>query len=319
MSDPIPEAFRQTFASSFRTVVQQSVSLLSGTVRVERGLTGTGKQIEFVNPTSSEETTGQRFKKTVIKELDTDQRWYYPREFDCVTGVSKWDENNLAPTIMPNGTQIAAHRAAFNLDCDSLIINALTGVARTGTNGETSTVLPESQIIPVDYVYSGSDADSGLTVPKLLAALQILKENHAWDKEARMRGEKLWCVIDSQEEIRLRQMANAASGDRMFSRDFDPPMYDGSGTLVSWMGISFEIYEGLVTDTVVGAAGTDTVAAKHIPLYTSSALEFGVWSDFTNTVDRRPDLSNAVQFLSQYRIGAGREQEKKVVAIMATV
>ncbi len=311
----IPDAFRQMFADSFRDKVQQTSSRLLKTVRVERGLTGTGKQVEFVEAIASEETTGQRYKKTVIRDLDTDIRWYYPREFQSVTGESVWDENNLAPTILPGGKHVEAHVRAFRRDCDSIIINALTADARTGKTGETATALGASQTVPVDFVFSGSDTDAGLTVPKLIEAIRILKANEAWGDDQRAAGEKLWSVIDSSTEARLRQLANAASGDRMFSRDFDPPMYAADGTLVSWMGISFVMYEGLVTDTVVGAADTDTVSAKIVPVYTSSALEFGIWSDFRNSVAIRHDLSDATQFLSQYRIGAGREQEKKVVRI----
>jgi len=317
MPNTIPDSFRQTFADSFRDVVQQTTSRLRQTVRTEMGLTGTSKQIEFVNPTRSEETTGQRFKKVVLKELDTEARWYYGRTFQTATGVDVWDEIKLAPTVMPGGTQVTAHERAFNLDCDEIIMAALLGDARTGKTGETATPLPASQIVPVDWVFSGAEADSGLTVPKILEGIRILKANEAWGDEARAAGEKLWMVIDADEEIRMRQLANAAAGDRMFSRDFDPPVYDSSGTMVSWLGIQFVTYNSLLRDTVVGAANTDTVSAKLIPLYTSSALEFGIWSDFKNSVSIRHDLSDAVQFLSQYMLGAGREQEKKVVQINA--
>lgn len=313
MSLTIPDVFRETFADTFRDVVQQTSSRLRKTVRTETGLTGTGKQIDFVLPTTSEETTGQRYKKVVLKDLETDIRWYYPREFQTPTGESRWDEKKLAPTVMPGGKHITAHQRAFNLDCDSIIMGALLGDARTGKTGETATALPASQIVPVDYVHTGSDTDSALTVPKILEAIQILKTNEAWGDEARAAGEKLWAVIDAEEEIRMRQLANAASGDRLFSRDFDPPMYDSSGTLVSWLGINFVTYNSLLTDTVAGAGGN--VTAKKIPLYVSSAVEFGIWADIATTVDIRPDLSNAVQFLSQYMLGAGREQEKKVVQI----
>ena len=315
MSLIIPDAFRQTFADSFRDVVQQTTSRLRKTVRTEMGLTGTSKQIEFVNPTTSEETTGERFKKVVLKELDVDSRWYYAREFQTPTGVSKWDEKRLAPTVMPGGTQVRAHERAFNLDCDKIIMNALLGDARTGKTGETATPLPASQIVPVDYVFSGADTDSGLTVPKILRGLEILMENEAWGDEQRNAGEQLWMVLAAKDLIRMRQLANAASGDRSFSKDFDPPVYDNNGIMVSWMGINFVNYNNLLTDTVVGVADTDTVSARLIPLYTSSALEFGIWGDFSTSVDVRPDLSNAVQYLSQYSLGAGREQEKKVVQI----
>lgn len=312
----IPEAFRKEFADNFRDVVQQKDSRLMKAVQVERGLTGVGKEIKFVLPTSSSETTGQRFRKTVINELDVDGRWYYPREFDTTTGESRFDEQKLAPTIMGSGKHILAHQRAYHRDCDNIIMNALVGVAYTGKNGTTQTNLSASETVPVDFVPFGSDADSGLTAPKLIEAIRLLTAAEAWNEDVANMGEKLYCVIDAKEESRLRQEANKPNGDRLYSSEFGGmPTYDERGFISRWGPIHFIVYNGLVTDTVVGAANTDTVAAKIVPVFTSTAVEFGVWSDITVTVDRRADLSNAIQFLSQYSIGAGREQEKKVVRI----
>lgn len=312
----VPEAFRKEFADNFRDVVQQKDSRLMKTVQVERGLQGIGKQIQFVRPTSSSETTGQRFRKTVINELDVDGRWYFPREFDTTTGESKFDEKKLAPTIMGNGKHIVAHQRAFHLDCDKVIMGAIVGDAYTGKNGTTLTPLGAGQTVPVDFVHTGADTDSGLTIPKLIEAIRILSAAEAWNEEVAAMGEKLWCVIDATEEARLRQQANLASGDRLFSTDFGGiPVYDSNGFLSRWGALNFVMYNNLTTDTVVGAANTDTVSARIVPVYTSSAVEFGIWQDIVSTVDRRADLSNALQFLSQYSIGGGREQEQKVVRI----
>lgn len=320
MSYTIPEAFRKEFADNFRDIVQQKDSRLMKTVAIERGLTGTGKQIQFVKPTQSSETTGQRFKKTVINELDVDGRWYFPREFDTTTGESKFDEKKLAPTIMGNGKHILAHQRAYFLDCDSVIMGAIVGNAYTGKNGTTVTPLDANQTVPVDFVHTGSDTDAGLTVPKIIEAIRILSAAEAWNPDAAAMGEKLWCVIDAKEESRLRQQANLAGGDRLYSTDFGGiPVYDADGFLSRWGALNFVMYNSLTTDTVVGAANTDTVSAKIVPIYVSSAVEFGVWQDIISTVDRRADLSNAMQFLSQYSIGAGREQEKKVVRVDCTV
>lgn len=316
MSYEIPETFRQLFADEFRDVVQQKDSRLMKTVNVERGLVGSSKQIEFVNAISSTETTGQRFRKTVLSELSVDGRWYYPREFDATTGESRFDPKKTLPKIMGNGKHIAAHRRAFHLDCDSVIMSGLVGVAYTGKNGTTETNLGADQTVPVDFVHTGSDTDSGLTIPKIIEGMRILGTNEAWNEDVANMGEMLWCVIDSNEEARMRQQANTASGDRLYSKDFGgPPVFDDRGFLTRWGALNFVIYNNLTRDTVVGAADTDNVAAKIVPLYTTSACEFGIWEDIVTTIDRRADLSNAVQFLSQYSIGAGREQEKKVVRI----
>ena len=44
-----------------------------------------------------------------------------------------------------------------------------------------------------------------------------------------------------------------------------------------------------------------------------------IWGDMKTTVSIRPDLSNAVQFLSQYKFGAARQEDKKVVKIACLI
>lgn len=305
--------FRETFAENFRLVPQQTNSRLRKTVINETALTGISKQIGFVNPVNSEETTGQRYKKVALQDLDTDVRWYYAREFQTPTGESKWDEAKLAPTIMPGGQHLMAHTNAFRRDCDSVIMTNLLGDARTGLTGETATPLPASQIVPVDFVATGSDVDSSITVPKIIEAIRILKGNEAWNEDRRADGIKLWGVMDSDLEAKLKQQANATDGGRLFSKDFDPPTYDKDGTLIYWLGVNWVQYERLLTGTAAGASGD--VSVKKAAIWTTDAFEFGIWDDLRTSVDIRPDLSNAVQYLSQYRLGGGRTQEKYVVQI----
>jgi hypothetical protein len=319
MSTVIPDHFRKMFADNFRDTVQQTDSRLMKTVQVARGLTGVQKQIQFVLPTSSQEVTGQRHKKVTVQELETDARWYFAREFQTPTFESKFDEKKLAPAIMGNGKHLTAHQRAYLLDCDSVIMTAITGAAYTGINGGTTTNLGAANTVEVDWVaLGGTAADSALTASKLIEGIRILSAFEAWNEDVAAMGEQLWCVIDAKEEANLRQQANKPNGDRLYSSDFGGiPVFSERGFLQRWGAINFVVYNGLPTATVDGASGN--VSAKYVPLYTSTAVEFGVWSDFSATVDRRPDLSNSIQFLSQYSIGAGREQEKKVVLLECTV
>jgi hypothetical protein len=206
-----------------------------------------------------------------------------------------------------------AHTAAYNRRVDRVFLNGLLGTSYQGKTGNTLVELPSAQIVPVDFVHTGADADSGLTVPKIIEAVKILKANEAWNQDVRAMGIKLCGVIDAEEEARLKQQANASSGDRLFSKDYDPPIYDANGTLIYWLGVNWVSLEGLLTGTAAGAS--TTVNVKKCAIWTSDAVELGFWSDLQISVDIRPDLSNAVQYLSQTMLGSGREQEEKVVQI----
>lgn len=313
MSLTIPDHFRQTFSDSFAETVQQKQSRMRKYATVRTGLVGTGQQINHVLPIELEETTGQRYKDVVLKDLDTAMRWFYPQEFQGVTAESKWDEKKLAPTVMPSGKHVNAHTAAYNRKVDRVFLNGLLGTSYQGVTGSDQVALPSSQIVPVDFVHTGSDTDSGLTVPKIIEAVKILKANEAWNQDVRAMGVKLCGVIDAEEEARLKQQANASSGDRLFSKDYDPPIYDENGTLIYWLGVNWVSLEGLLTGTAAGAS--TTVNIKKCAIWTSDAVELGFWQELAVSVDRRPDKSNAIQFLSQTMLGAGREQEEKVVQI----
>lgn len=315
----IPTAFRDQFSDSFRDVVQQKDSRLMKTVQVQRGLMGISKEINFIGTLEDEEITGQRFKKVTVSEIELNGRWYFPREFQAKHFESSFDEKKLAPRILGSGQIITAMQRAYLRRADKIIIDALLGDAYVGANGNTTpTALPAGQIVPVDYQGLAADADGGFNASKLIEGIRILSANEAWNEDVAAMGESLWCVIDATEEANLRLQANKADGDRLFSNEFGgPPVYDAKGFLSRWGAVNFVVYNNIPTATVTGASGN--VTAKKCPLYVSSAAEFGVWQDNMATVDRRPDLSNAIQFLAQCSIGAGREQEEKVVQINCLV
>jgi hypothetical protein len=197
----VTDHFRLTFAESFRETVQQSKSRLRRAVNTVTGCTGVGKQIDFVLPLQDEETTGQRYKKVTLRDLETNARWYYPRSFDIPSGESRWDEKSLAPTVMPGGKHVIAHAAAFNRRCDNIIIDALVGNAFVGKTGQTTTPLPNSQTVKVHYnANQTSMADTFLTVEKLIEGIRILKSNEAWNEDERANGTQLFCIIDSKTE-----------------------------------------------------------------------------------------------------------------------
>lgn len=318
MSLNITDHFRQTFAENFGAAVAQKNSRLSKAAQVETGCTGTAIQIATILPVEDEETTGQRYKKVVLHDLDTTSRWIYPQEFQIPTGESKWDEKKLAPTVMPGGKHIMSHAGAYARRCDKVLVNGLLGDNRTGKTGETATSILAAHIVPVDFVHTGADTDSKLTAPKVIEAVKLLVKSEAWNDDVRASGVKLFGLLDADLEASLKQYANATTGGTLFNSDYgQAPVYDDNGFLKYWLGVNWISYEGLLTATATGAS--TTVNIKKSAIWTSDGLHFKVWQDMMTSVDKRADLSNAVQFLSQYMLGAGRDDEKKVVQINCLV
>ena len=308
----VPDHFTTQFSTNWKSIAQQKMSRLRERCLVETGCTGERKTHNYTGIVNSENVTGQRYKHTALKDLPTAKRWVTPEQFQVTTGESKWDAIGLLPTVSPTGSHTLAHAGAFARDCDDLIISALGGDAYTGAKGVTPTVLPAGQKIAKDYVYSGTAADSSLEVEKIIAALRILTENEAWNDDVASSGMKLHGVMTPLCEEFLRIDANSTTGSRLFSSDFLPPVLDEHGRIRSFLGIDWTV------STRPGLRDK-TNHIDYAYIWVTDGLQFDLWQEMQTTIDRLPQVSNAVQFLSQYSIGATRMEEEKVVQIAAKV
>lgn len=308
----IPDHFTIQFGRNFMTAAQQTQSRFRRCAIVETGCTGEAKTHNLTSAIEDNETTGERFGKTVLQELDTEKRWVRPRMFDLATGEPVWDEQLLAPTVLPGGKHIESHSAAYGRRTDKVFIEGLMGTNYKGQDGTTSATIPSANKIPIDYVSSGSATDSGLTPDKIIHAKRILTDNESYGDDARARGIALWGAMTPEMEEQLLFLANSASGPRLFSREFLPPVLDGNGHISSFLGINW-IRSTQLTTTVDAEAGNTNVRIAAV--WTSDAVHLDFWGEIKTTIDRRPDLKNAIQFFSKYAFNAVRSEDKKVVTI----
>ena len=79
------------------------------------------------------------------------------------------DADKIRMLIDPASTYARAAAAAISRSMDTAIIDAMTGTAKTGASGSTSTTLPAGQKI--------AHGSAGLTLAKLVSAKKILDEN----------------------------------------------------------------------------------------------------------------------------------------------
>jgi hypothetical protein len=307
----IPQHFTTQFDTNWRNLVGQTNERLKSKVQVETGCTGEAKTYNQVGDISSEDVTGDRYKKVVLADLPTAKRWVRPRQLQAVTGESRWDEKGLLPTIAPRGKHTLAHARAYGKDVDDRIIAALGGTAYSGAEGTDANTLPATQKVARDWVLSGSATDSGLSVAKVIQSLQILGTNEAWNEDQMRAGNMLQGVMTTKLEAALRHEASSTSGSRLFSSDFIPPVLDEQGRIKQFLGINWTI------SNRTALLNSSTVHFAYV--WVQDAIQFSVWEDLTTTIDRRPDVSNAIQFLSQYSFGAVRLEEEKVVQIAGVV
>ena len=78
---------------------------------------------------------------------------------------------------LPKSETVEAHGFGYARLVDRIILAAAVGTAYTGETGTTAVTLPGTQAIAVNFVESGSTANSGLTIGKLRQAQYILDDN----------------------------------------------------------------------------------------------------------------------------------------------
>ena len=300
------------FGKSFLTAVQQTESRFRKCATVTTGCTGEAKTHNYDLPIDDEETTGERLQRTRLQEIDTFKRWNRPRKFDLATVDVPFDEILLAPTIMDGGRHINSHQAAYSRRLDKTFLQGLFGTNYVGKDGVTEANIPVGNVIANDFVSSGTPAASKLTIDKILRAKTILRNNESYGDDAMARGVALWGCMTPDMEESLLFLANATSGNRLFSRDFMPPVLGDDGQISSFLGINWVRSTQLLFDT-------SDATIQYAGVWTSEAAMLDIWKEKVTKVSERPDLKYATQFYSEYAFGCVRKEDKMVVKIAAKV
>jgi len=286
----IPNHYTTQFDANWRHLVQQKNSRLREYVTLD-SINGKEKSYNTID-TAVMALINDRSGSTRISDQAMAKRWIRPQQYDTAKLIDEWDEQLLGEVVLPTSPIVQAHGAAYARTCDSVIISALGGAAFTGTTGTTSTALPAGQKVAVNYVESGTAANSGLTIAKLRRAKFILDANEVDEEEERI------LVVSAKQLQDLLRTTEVTSADYNTVR----ALVDGS--LNTFMGFKFRRTQLLgLTSTV-----------RSCYAYVKSGIVLAERGLKTH-MDVRTDLSHSLQIRSVASLGATRMEEKKVVEI----
>jgi len=286
----IPEHYTTQFDSNWKHLVQQKNSKLKEYVTID-SIEGKEKSYNQIDATSMTQIT-DRSKDTRISDQAMAKRWIRPTQYDCAKLVDEWDEQLLGEVVLPTSPIIQSHAQAYARTCDTIIIGALGGTAYTGTTGTTATVLPAGQKVAVNYVESGTAANSGLTIAKLRAAKFLFDSNEIDEEEERIM------VVSAKQLQDLLRTVEATSADYNSVR----ALVDGA--LNTFMGFKFRRSQLL----------TKVSTVRSCYAYVKSGVILAERGLKTH-MDVRTDLSHSLQIRSVASLAAVRMEEKKVVEI----
>ena len=292
----IPQYFTTEFTSNWEHLLQQKVSKLREFVSVEsvRGKEKTFNQMAAVEMTK----ITARAADTNISDVALAKRWLRPYPYEHATLFDEWDAEYLGEVSLPQSETVNNHAMAYMRTCDKVIIDAALGNAYTGETGVTATALPAGQKVAVDYVETGSTANSGLTIAKLRQAAYLLTEAEVDDSDPRI-------IV-----VSAKQVQDLLRTTEVTSADYNTVKALVNGDIDTFLGFKFRrVSSSLLPYN--SSTGVRTCFA-----YVRSGLKLADAGRKVH-VDIRADKSHSLQIRTVASLGATRMEEKKVVEVAA--
>jgi hypothetical protein len=289
----VPEFFPTEFGTNWEHLVQQKLSRLKEFVSVDT-VRGKEKSYNQVGPVEMSRVL-VRAGDTNITDTPLAKRWLRPFPHEKADLLDEWDAEYLGEISLPNSEILQAHAAAYARTCDRLIIEAAVGTAFTGETGTTSVPLPSSQKVAVDFVESGSTANSGLTIAKLRQAKFILDDANVDEEEPRILA------------LSAKQLQDLLRTTEVTSADYNTVKALVAGQINTFLGFTFRRVDKSFFATASGGL-------RYIVAYARSGIKL-TDSGRRSYVDIRADKSHALQLRTVASIGAARMEEAKVVEI----
>lgn len=291
MSWDIDKALVQSYKRNIDVKFQQQGSRLRPYVRVET------QNSEFdyfdrIGPVDAVEVV-TRHGDTPLIQTPHDRRRVNLRDFDWSDLIDKKDKLKMLADPTSSYTVNAVY--ALGRKMDDILIEAAFGTAYTGKTGATAVTFPASQAVAVNYVESGTAANSNLTVGKLRRTRYLLDK-----AEAANEGEHdLVIVVDPS------QLQSLLRTTEVTSSDYNTVKALVNGDIDTYMGFKF-----IKSNRLPVAASVRSVLA-----FEKQGLLLSVASEVMVDVGPRRDKRNSVQVYVCGSFGSVRMWEEKVIKI----
>lgn len=221
----ITEAFKNTYARNFQPLVQQRFSKILKVCEIETGIEKVAGERHFIDQVGSRDPkeNTSRHGDSPHNEQDFFRRMLTMSEWEDGVIIDKPDVFRTLDD--PTNPIVREQRKGFARRIDKVVRDAATGTAKSGHEGADSNDLASANKVAVDYVDSGTPANSNLTVSKVRHTLAILE---GFDVDT----DDLWFVAHpSQKESLLRE-------DEVTSKDFNTLVLP-TGKVEVFLGFKF--------------------------------------------------------------------------------
>lgn len=292
MSFEITTAFVDSFKSNVIHLTQQRGSRLGGLCRRE-DITGKRHAFERIGATQARKRTS-RHSDTPQIDTPHSRRWVSMADYDWADLID--DEDKARLLISPESEYAQEGAWAMGRSIDDVIITALDGTAYEGADGTSTSSFPSAQSVAVDFVESGSAANSNLTVGKLRQAADIFGTNDV-DEEI----PRVMIVTQSQLTALLKTT-------EVTSEDYNVVKALVTGKVDTFMGFKFIRTQRL-------PKATNTRSCFAMAAGPMGAMGLVVGRNPVVRMSERDDKNYALQVFMSMTIGATRIEDEKIVRI----
>lgn len=286
-----PVAFKQQFHDSYRDALAQRDCRFAK-ASVDRGMIeGSSFTINSLGTTEMKAVTG-RYQDKTPQSLDHNTRVVYMADYDATIVVDGFDIPKLSAD--PSFKYPGLLADASNRLKDKVIYRALLDavVTKSGENTFSTTSLPAGQI-----VLAGGTA---FTKAKAIFARSLFRKNECDEQN----GEQLYIAYNDEMVRQILADTTLTSSDFMAVQ-----MLQSGKVAENWMGFTWVPYQAL-DNGAGGATEARTVA------WAKSGVEIGMGINFkTDVSENKAKRGHPTEAYGWLSLGAGRQDEKKVVAI----
>ena len=296
----IPDAFPNLYADQWRLGLQQLQSRLDSYVNTEM-VNGEGKRFSKIAPFDARQIT-TRFGDTNPDDLDLEFRWLYVNFKDSAHRVDRREAMQLGAIGSPHASILRNQLAAAGRDRDKTLIDGIRGTVQGGKTGGTAIPFDANQIIPVNYVHSGTPANSGMTFDKIIEISRKFGVNEVTGQD--VENQSAGTII-----VSYNQIADLLHETKFTSADFSEIRRLHTGQVINLMGLSIK---AVSADLLPYVDGTDV---RTCYAFARNSVVFGIAENPMSWVNEMPDKKHDVQLRTEWGWGCTRLDEEGVIAI----
>lgn len=295
----IPDGFPIQYNDEWRIGLQQLTSRLSAYVDMET-LHGASKRFQRLDKFTARQIT-TRFGDTNPDDVPVEYRWLYVNFKDVAHILDRRESMQLGQVGSPHNAILRNQLAAAGRDMDQTLINGITGTVQTGPTGATGVAMAAAQQIAVNFVDTGSPANSGLTFGKLLEVSTRfgIAQVSGQDTDNQHQG----CVI-----ISARQLKDLLLEQKLTSSDYGLQRLN-TGEVTGIFGLAIKVVDPAL---LAYASGTDV---RTCVAFSRRSVAFGLAESPQAWVDVLPGKRHDVQLRTEWGWGATRIEDEGVITI----